>query len=81
MCAAGAHLLGARAEAAVVAVHAAGAAQAVAGVLAVHAAPLKLVPVGIPLRLRVVVKAPGETGVVPPVLLVSLAPEGHTQQE
>lgn len=81
MRAAGADLLGAGAEAAVVAVDAAGAAQAVPRVLAVDAAPLELVPVGIPLRLRVIVKAPGETGVVPPVILVSLVPAGHGEQE
>lgn len=74
-------LLGARAEAALVAVDAAGAAQAVAGVLAVDTAPVKLVPVGIPLGLRVIIKAPGETGIVSPVILVSVIPEGQTKQE
>lgn len=73
-------LLGARAEAAVVAMDAAGAAQAVARVLAVDAAPVKVVPVGIPVRLRVIVKAAGETGIVPPIVLVSVTPDGHTQQ-
>lgn len=60
-----------------VAVDAAGAAQAVPGVLAVDTAPVKVIPVGIPVRLRVVVKAAGETGVVPPVILVALTPEGQ----
>lgn len=67
-------LLGARAEAAVVAVHAAGAAQAVARVFAVDAAPVKVVPVGIPVWLRVIVKAAGEAGIVSPVLIVAVIP-------
>lgn len=75
------YLLGARAEAAVVAVHAAGAAQAVARVLAVNAAPVKVIPVGIPVRLRVIVKAAGETGIVSPVLIVAVIPEAQTQQQ
>lgn len=61
----GAHLARAGAEA---------AAQTLCGALAVHAASVRLLPVRVPVGLRVVVKTASEARVVPPGVIVPLGP-------
>lgn len=56
------------------AVQAGHAAQALCRVLAVHAAPVCLFPVGVPAGLRVFIKTPGDSRVVPPVVIILVMP-------
>lgn len=64
------HLLRVGAEAAAAALHAGPAA---------HTAPVCLLPRRVPVGLGVVIKAPSEARVVPPVVLVFLEPGGGSQ--
>lgn len=75
-----AYLVGVGTEAAAAALQAGRAAQATRRVLAVLAAPVHLLPVRVPGRLGLVVKAPGEAGVVPVAVVVFLGPGGGGRQ-
>lgn len=68
------HLLRVGAEAA------AAAAQAPCRVLAVHAAPVRVLPVRVPVGLVVVIETPCEARVVPPVVVVFPRPKGSREQ-
>lgn len=75
-----AYLLGVGAEAAAAALQAGRTAQAPCRVLAVLAAPVCLLPVRVPGWLGLIVKAPGEAGVVPVAVVVFLGPGGGGRQ-
>lgn len=75
-----AYLAGVGAEAAAAALQAGRAAQAACRVRAVLTAPVRLLPVRVPRWLGLVVKAPGEAGVVPVAVIVFLGPGGGSRQ-